>query len=158
MKSKAETLMQVVIIGIGIAGGAYFSNQSNLIHASSGHEGCHSIMHYGSLEVGQDSVVPYIESLEINKDPVAGWNLYVQVRNFRFSPEHASQKHQKGEGHAHLIINGQKVARVYSPWFHIDKLKPGINEIRVTLNANTHATLTVSQVPITRAKHVDLKK
>ena len=39
---------------------------------------------------------------------------------------------------AHLYINGEKVARLYGPWYHIAYLEPGKNEILVTLNANNH--------------------
>ena len=35
-----------------------------------------------------------------------------------------------GHGHAHLYINGEKVARLYSPYFYIAELEEG-DQIRV---------------------------
>jgi len=42
-----------------------------------------------------------------------------------------------GEGHAHLYLDGEKVARVYGRWFHIPEPGPGAHSVRVTLNANS---------------------
>jgi hypothetical protein len=81
--------------------------------------------------------------ISVLPDPVAGWNVHIVARNFRFAPDHASTDHVEGEGHAHLYINGAKFARVYGDWIHIPTLPSGGNEIRVTLNANDHRPLFV---------------
>ena len=41
------------------------------------------------------------------------------------------------------LINGKKVARLYSHWYHIPEQVHEINEIVITLNANSHASLTL---------------
>jgi len=45
----------------------------------------------------------------VHKDPKAGWNLQVQVENFRFcaGTTRAARRHIPGEGHAHLFIDGK---------------------------------------------------
>ena len=43
-----------------------------------------------------------------------------------------------GEGHPHVYVNGVKLSRLYSPYMHLGMLQPGMNEVRVTLNANMH--------------------
>jgi hypothetical protein len=81
--------------------------------------------------------------IAVTKDPVSGWNLQLMPSNFRFAPEHSGDPHIAGEGHAHLYVNGQKVARVYGAWFHIASLPPGESVIEVTLNSNDHKSLSV---------------
>jgi hypothetical protein len=42
-----------------------------------------------------------------------------------------------GEGHAHLFVNGKKVARVYGDWVHLNVGK-GTNQVKVNLTTNSH--------------------
>lgn len=53
-------------------------------------------------------------------------------------------EHYPGEGHAHLYVDGQKIARLYGKWYHIEELSPGQHEITVTLNANDHREYAVN--------------
>jgi hypothetical protein len=76
-------------------------------------------------------------------DPVSGWNLKVSVQNFRFAPEHASLEHVPGEGHAHVYVNGEKIARLYGAWLHLSSLPEGGAVVEVTLNSNDHRQLVV---------------
>ena len=78
-------------------------------------------------------------SIKVRKDMMKGHNLFVTTKNFRWAPEHASGKHVRGEGHAHLMIDGVKVTRLYGPAYYIGDLAPGTHTIEVSLNANTHA-------------------
>ncbi len=75
---------------------------------------------------------------------MAGWNVKVDVTNFNFTPEHVNNGHVAGEGHAHLYVDGTKVARLYGPWFHLPALGQGEHQLRVTLNANNHAVYSVN--------------
>ena len=86
--------------------------------------------------------------LEIQKDPVAGWNLHVGTENFRFSPENASGDHVSGEGHAHVYVNGEKLARLYGNWIHIGQLPKGSVTVSATLNSNDHRALEVGGKPL----------
>lgn len=86
---------------------------------------------------------PSVE-IEILEDPKSGWNVHIITENFEFNPEGASKEHVDGEGHAHVYLDGVKLNRVYSEWYHIAKIEPGTHEIRVTLNANSHEDLEVN--------------
>lgn len=108
---------------------------------------------HGKMEVG-DMPAPPTVKMEVHRDPKAGWNLRAQVENFRFAPEHASTAHVPGEGHAHLIIDGKKVTRLYGEWYHIPALAPGTHKITVTLNANSHEDLTIEGKPISATQEV----
>lgn len=145
-----KTILQGCIIMIGLFIGAYFSKAAHAEHGKLGHLNLstHAEMDHGTIDVAQEESIPKIVALKLLKDRMSGWNVYVQVSDFRFAPEHASQSHRAGEGHAHLYVNGSKVARMYSNWLHLPSLPPGRNEIRVSLNANDHRTLMLGKKAI----------
>jgi hypothetical protein len=90
----------------------------------------------------------------IVEDEVGGWNLQIQTTNFRFAPENVNGANRDGEGHAHIYVNGEKIARVYGPWFHIGSLPEERNEVAVTLNANDHSGLAVGDTVLSVAKEM----
>ncbi|MFY0310080.1 hypothetical protein ACFMBG_09325 [Leisingera sp. D0M16] len=97
-----------------------------------------------SLAAGPDA--PSV-AVQLHKDPMAGWNLQVMPQNFRFAPENASAADVDGEGHAHVYVNGEKLARLYASWMHIPSLPEGA-EVKVSLNTNSHSQLMVDGVPV----------
>jgi hypothetical protein len=82
--------------------------------------------------------------LIITPDPMKGWNMQIQTTNFTFAPEQIGRRSQASEGHAHLYLNGKKIARIYGPWSHIPSLPAGQNTLRITLNTNNHEDLTIA--------------
>lgn len=131
----AGTISAIVAFTIGYKIGAFSELSTSKVEMDHhNHE---------QLEVVNNSSIPSI-STEIIKDPKSGWNLHIETDNFRFSPENASTEHIEGEGHAHLYINEQKITRIYSNWYYIEKLAPGKNEIKVTLNSNDHKELAIN--------------
>jgi len=85
--------------------------------------------------------------VSLARDASAGWNLHVETAAFRFAPERASGPHVPGEGHAHVYVNGEKVARLYAPWMHFDALPEGAT-VTVTLTTNDHRQLAVGDMPL----------
>jgi hypothetical protein len=129
------------VVALGLGGGlAGIASAGEMRHGAMPHGT--AAMHHSPLEMG-DLPAPPMVRLTVHKDPKAGWNLQVQVENFRFAPEHASTPHVPGEGHAHLFIDGKKITRLYGEWYHIPMLRPGTHKITVTLNANSHEDLMV---------------
>jgi peptidoglycan hydrolase-like protein with peptidoglycan-binding domain len=103
-----------------------------------------------SIDVAAWPSVPTVE-IVAHPDAMVGWNLEIKTTNFRFAPEHASGAVLPNEGHAHLMVDGKKLARVYGNWFHIPKeaaLTSGSHEVHVTLNANDHSDLVAAGVTI----------
>jgi hypothetical protein len=86
--------------------------------------------------------------LTLHADGAQSRNLHIGVENFTFDPEGVNGPHMPGHGHAHLYLNGIKIARAYGPWMQLDALPVGSHELRVTLNANDHTQLAVGGVPI----------
>jgi len=147
---KEGNPIQILIICLGIPIGMYLSNRSNLLHQRLEHplESVHMEMEHGLLDVSDESVIPKIVALEVLEDKMSGYNISFETEHFLFTPENVNTKHQAGQGHAHIYINGKKYARIYANQFHIPKLGTAIQEIRVTLNANNHETLSLDKQPI----------
>ena len=93
-------------------------------------------MVHPQVEVPAGTPAPEI-MLHPTKDAHGGWNLHLMTKNFIFTPEQAGLSDVMGEGHAHLYVNGKKVARVYGNWFHLN-LPAGVNKVKVSLNTNLH--------------------
>lgn len=93
--------------------------------------------HETKIETAGLPTVPEVQ-LMVEKDDHSGWNLHLAMSNFEFSPEHCGEAHEMGYGHAHLYLNGQKIARLYSPWYHLSDLEPGVYDLTVSLNGNNH--------------------
>lgn len=93
------------------------------------------------MAIPEGQPVPAVK-LIVHEDLMQGWNLELQVENFQFAPEHIDQPSIPTEGHAHLYVNGKKIARLYGNWYHLPELPPGMNEVTVSLNANGHEILT----------------
>jgi uncharacterized Zn-binding protein involved in type VI secretion len=110
---------------------------------------------HGTIELSGESVIPTV-NLTVHPDARQGWNLEVQVTNFRFAPEQVNQSSLPTEGHAHLYINGEKITRLYGNWYYLESLPSGQHEITVSLNANGHEALTVNGQPIEAVAEIDV--
>lgn len=131
----STTLICVTTIGsiLGIA-----RTEKNLAVAHSDDRTEH---HHKTMEIPAGQPIPSVD-LIVHKDSMKGYNLEAKVSNFRFAPEDINTAAKPGEGHAHLNVNGKKITRLYGPWYYLENLQPGKNEITVSLNANTHEILT----------------
>lgn len=116
----------------------------------------HSHHQHGSLEIVAHENLPEID-LVLHKDPKSGWNAQILLENMVFAPAHASTQHVDGEGHAHIYINGEKINRVYSEWYHFGALEPGTHTVTVTLSTNDHMELTHDGQPISDTEVIEVK-
>ena len=94
-------------------------------------------------------------SIVVNEDPLAGWRVHLVTGEFLFAPQRISTVPQYGEGHAHIYVDGIKVARVYGPYHYLPLLGEGTHEIRVDLSGNDHETVTVNGQPVSATTTVD---
>ncbi|MFT6022363.1 MAG: hypothetical protein ACI9PY_000472 [Ascidiaceihabitans sp.] len=143
--------MMLLVIGLVFGSGIGF-----LVAASNGvtldghdHASGHNIQDGGHdhtamqpISLASGAGAPTLAATVV-KDPMSGWNLQIIVTNFRFTPQSASLTHVDGEGHAHAYVNGEKIARVYGNWLHIETLPEGDVTIEVALNSNDHRPLAV---------------
>ena len=114
--------------------------------------------HHGVIELAglPEEELPDV-LLMVEEDPMGGYNLRVSTENFRFTPARVNMANRMYEGHAHLHINGEKVARLYSEYYHLGALPEGTYEINVTLNSNNHDDYVVRGRPIDDTKVIVVK-
>lgn len=121
----------------------HHANHQEVINANHSDHSSHSSKDahdHGMLMISEGQPVPEVD-LMVSKDPINGWNLKVELNNFTLTPENVNQANQPNEGHAHLYVNGEKISRIYSNWYHLPSLPSGTNEVRVALNSNSHQSL-----------------
>jgi len=142
----------MLLIGLIFGGGMGFVIAAANGITLDGHD--HGAHGHGAQAAAHDHGTPIdlpvgsaTASARLEPDSVAGWNLFLQSPGFCFAPEHAGLADRPGEGHAHLYLNGRKIARLYGPAHHLDALAPG-DRLRVELNANDHRPLTVAGQPL----------
>lgn len=99
------------------------------------------------MEVDSDNA-PYVD-LQVIPLADGTYNIRIQTLNFSFSPQNVGQDAVAGEGHAHLYVDGEKIARVYGEWFHVGALSEDVEMISVGLYANNHQALAIEGVAIT---------
>ena len=112
--------------------------------------GGHGAHDHGAMQpfvIPEGEPVPTV-TLAVQPDLVSGWNVKVATNNFRFAPEELENPGDWNAGHAHLYLDGKKVARLYGSWFHLTGLEPGIRQLRVTLNTNDHRDLKAGDVVV----------
>lgn len=87
-------------------------------------------------------------SLAVGPAPQGGLEARIQTRNFALSEAHADGDHRPGEGHAHLYLDGEKIARVFGERHGLPPLAPGNHRVEVVLYSNNHARYEVDGVPV----------
>ncbi|UXU75987.1 MULTISPECIES: hypothetical protein [unclassified Paracoccus (in: a-proteobacteria)] len=153
-----DRAIAMLVIGLVFGGGLGFvlaaANGVTLDghdHGSHGHGPAHTAgtaqtaHHHGpphQLPAGSADL-----GIGLTPDPVSGWNLFVQLRGMCLAPDRAGLAHAPGQGHAHLYLNGDKIARLYGPAQHLPQLRPG-DRLRVELNGNDHRPLAVAGQPL----------
>ncbi|MFD3548572.1 hypothetical protein ACFWUW_23725 [Streptomyces sp. NPDC058655] len=88
--------------------------------------------------------------LAARPDSEDGWNLQLTVEDFRFTPDSTGGAALPGAGHAHLELDGRKLARLYGPWFHLPaaQVPTGTHTLTVRLYADDHTAWAVSGKPV----------
>jgi hypothetical protein len=110
---------------------------------------------HATLTIPDGQAIPTVK-LVVTPDAMAGWNMEIQLTNFTFNPAQVNQSSKPTEGHAHLLLNDRKVARIYGTWNHIPKLPKGQNVLKVVLMTNKHEALTTNGQPIVGQVTIDV--
>ncbi len=87
-------------------------------------------------------------------DLMGGWNLQFTVKNFIFTPERTGTEDIDNTGHAHLYLDGRKIARIYGPWFHLT-LPKGHHKVKIGLTTNSHKDYYVGGKEISATIEID---
>ncbi len=132
----------VVALLLGWAFG-YLIAEANDDDASSAAESSESLAdHKHGLYEVEAEVAPTVKVLA-DEDELGGWNVKIVTENFEFAPQDVNEASEAGTGHAHIWVDGEKIGRVYSNYYHLGSLGDGEHEITVTLNTNMHMDYAV---------------
>ncbi len=105
--------------------------------------------HHPGNKIDAEKPYPLI-NLEIIKDKVDGYNLYIDLENFTLNPSQIGSKNQPNMGYLQLFVNDIKITRVYSNWVHVPQrffnLKD--NFIKITFNSNLYDEFTIEGKPL----------
>ena len=105
--------------------------------------------HHPGNKIDAEKPYPLI-NLEIIKDKVDGYNLYIDLENFTLNPSQIGSKNQPNMGYLQLFVNDIKITRVYSNWVHVAQrffnLKD--NFIKITFNSNLYDEFTIEGKPL----------
>ncbi len=102
--------------------------------------------HGAPLEMASDTA-PVVD-LQLIPLSDGSYNVRIQTMNFTFAPQNVDGEPADGEGHAHLYVDDEKVARIYGEWYHLDSLPEDAQQVYVSLYANNHQPLVVDGEPI----------
>ncbi len=104
---------------------------------------------HAGLEMPPGHPLPSM-TVRIRADGMDGYNLFLDTANFRFTPQNAGMPAIPNEGHAHLYVNGEKLARLYAPWHHLPSsaLHEGVNRIELEFSANDHSVWSAAGEPL----------
>ncbi|MFT4914355.1 MAG: hypothetical protein ACI85V_000128 [bacterium] len=139
-------LLALFIIGLTFGFGGGFLVAGGMGPSSHDHAGHGDTDHDMSMLVPWEGPAPDL-SLEVTQELGDFVNLHIIADGFTFTPETVNLDPTPGTGHAHIYVDGIKIARVYGPWFHVENVAPG-QTIRVTLNADNHALWGIDDHPI----------
>lgn len=141
--SKDRLLIMVIsiLLGGGLGFGIAKTVDSDNVSTNST-ETTTSHAHTEKYEV-TEAEAPKLE-LVVSEDKKSGYNIKVIATDFTFTPEHVNEENVMNEGHAHLYIDGEKIARLYGPYYHWDGSFEGSKEFKVTLNANDHSEYAIN--------------
>ena len=150
--------LALFLIGLLLGGGIGFflAAANNVALDGHHHPKADRADHGGTIDLPAGPGAPTLD-FRVAKDAASGWNLHIVTTGFRFAPESVNAPHRPGEGHAHVYVDGKKVARIYGPRFHLGTLPPGRVTLSVTLNANDHSALAVAGRPLTAEKTITVE-
>ncbi|QYC44283.1 hypothetical protein Nocox_33565 [Nonomuraea coxensis DSM 45129] len=88
--------------------------------------------------------------LEMRPDSESGWNLHLVTDRFTFTPDSVGGAALPGTGHAHLYLDGKKIARLYAPWHHLaaEAVPAGTHTLTVRLSADDHTLWSSAGKPV----------
>ena len=115
----------------------------------------HDHASHGGAIAGHDATTPWpgevpapTPAIMIHPDGETTRNLHIMADGFPWLPDQVNGEVGAPGGHAHVYVNGEKVARAYGPWLQLAHYPKGPVTIRVTFNANDHSQWTVDGAPL----------
>lgn len=92
-----------------------------------------------------DGLGPASVAIEVTAGEDEGWLVTVDVPDFAFT---LGAEHVPGEGHGHLMVDGELVTMFFEPTVALGDLESGVYDVMVTLSANDHLAYEVNGAPL----------
>ena len=108
--------------------------------------------HSDGIEITDLENAPTVD-LSVTSDELGGQILDITLTNFEISVENASTEPLEGEGHLHLLVDGERTKRFYNEQLYVE-LEDGEHTLEVEVSANNHAAYTIDGEPIRAAADV----
>lgn len=110
------------------------------------------------VDVSNSKAIPKITLMEvIEEQHKMGYNLHVELDNWKFTPQYAGNTYKENQGHIHVYVNGKKDGRMYSNWYFLSNLKKGKNKISITINGDDHIAFTIGEKMIGNEKEIEIE-
>ena len=103
-----------------------------------------ALMHDPSRIINLEAAAAPSLDLQVYALADGSFNIQLQTSKFTFTPQNIDMAPVIGEGHAHLYVDGVKIARLYSEWHHLPTLPPDAETLTVALYANNHQGFAVN--------------
>lgn len=146
---KDLVIVMVLSLALGLGGGYFIGTTQDESSDDTATPSQIAMPHsHGSTtyEVPADTA-PKIE-LVVAEDAKSGYNIQLITTDFTFTPGNVNKANVMNEGHAHVYVDGQKIARAYGSYLHYDGTIEGTKTFSAELNANDHSVYTVDGKPI----------
>jgi hypothetical protein len=136
----------IILFAIGIVFGTGFGYILGAPMDGHDHAGHADMGHDRTMVTQWDGPAPML-ALTVSADAGDAQTLFIDTNGFVFTPQTVNSAPVAGTGHAHVYVNGVKVARAYSAWLHLENAPSG-STVRVTLHANDHTAWARNALPI----------
>lgn len=137
------------VIGLVLGTGIGFLASGNLALTGHDHAGHADDTHdHSTLTPWTGDPTALSLAIEVLPDGPTSRNLRIITNGFAWTPDQTGGPVTAG-GHAHVYVNGEKVARAYGEWLHLDNFPAeGPTTVYVTFNANDHSVWSLDGQPI----------
>ncbi|MDT2303657.1 DUF6130 family protein [Paenibacillus larvae] len=137
MKNRWFAMANTLLLTVGIAAGC-----TGIYHPDA--MGNHVLAGGNPIAQPVYAAVPELEAQLIKEGNKA--TISYTVKNFKLSAEHFGKKHVSGEGHLHLVVDGEpKVMMKEQSRIILENIPPGKHTIKLTLQQNDHKPLHVEK-------------
>jgi hypothetical protein len=92
------------------------------------------------LRLPGDAVDPTV-AMDLEPRPDGRWRLRIDTDGFTFTSLCLTEAAAVPVGHAHVIVDGVKVASAFHPVIDLDPLPPGKHDVTVVLRGQDHRAL-----------------
>jgi hypothetical protein len=104
---------------------------------------------YNALDLAPRSVFLHLPTdqpeptVKLRAEPLpnGGWLIRLEAQHFQFTEICVVDAPAQPLGHAHLLLDGVKIASAYQPMIRIDALPPGQHTLRAVLRGQDHRAL-----------------